>query len=288
MKKAAVMATVFFLALFTLPCETGVAETPAATLYVGGDGPGNYSSVQAAIDNASDGDTVYVYSGIYYENIVIDKMIHLKGEDKENTILDGCVIDNVIIITADNVTVTGFTLQRSGDVFPKAGINISSNYNNICGNIVKDNFYGVTLFYSSNNNISDNDIMNNDHCGIYMSGSSNNVIKGNNIKGHTYNGIGVYDNSNGNNITKNTLMKNNYCGVNIRGSYYNNIVFNTVTNNKIGIHLPGKDYHNRVSGNTLLNNDTNIEEEFKIPGFEIFLLILASVFVLLGKRKKIH
>jgi len=36
------------------------------TLYVGGNGVGNYSSIQDAIDSASDGDTVYVYSGIYY------------------------------------------------------------------------------------------------------------------------------------------------------------------------------------------------------------------------------
>ena len=35
------------------------------TLYVGGSGPGNYSEIQDAIDNASDGDTVYIYEGTY-------------------------------------------------------------------------------------------------------------------------------------------------------------------------------------------------------------------------------
>ena len=30
------------------------------TLYVGGSGSGNYTSIQVAIDNASDGDTVFV------------------------------------------------------------------------------------------------------------------------------------------------------------------------------------------------------------------------------------
>jgi len=36
------------------------------TLYVGGSGEGNYSSIQDAIDDASDGDTVFVYNGSYY------------------------------------------------------------------------------------------------------------------------------------------------------------------------------------------------------------------------------
>ena len=35
------------------------------TLYVGGTGPGNYTSIQNAVDNASDGDTVFVYDGTY-------------------------------------------------------------------------------------------------------------------------------------------------------------------------------------------------------------------------------
>ena len=47
------------------------------TLYVGGSGPGNYTKIQDAIDNASDGDTVFVYNGTYYENVVINKSIDL-------------------------------------------------------------------------------------------------------------------------------------------------------------------------------------------------------------------
>ncbi len=40
--------------------------------YVGGSGFGNYTKIQDAIDNSSNGDTIFVYddSSPYYENIV--------------------------------------------------------------------------------------------------------------------------------------------------------------------------------------------------------------------------
>jgi hypothetical protein len=88
-------------------------------LYVGGSGPGNYTRIQDAIDNASDGDTVYVYAGIYLGNIVINVSIDLIGENKNTTIIDENpdiddpqLIEANIYIFADSVTITGFTIQN--------------------------------------------------------------------------------------------------------------------------------------------------------------------------------
>ena len=58
------------------------------TLYVGGSGEGNYTMIQDAIDNTSDGDTVFVYNGIYHERIRIYTSINLIGENIENTIMN--------------------------------------------------------------------------------------------------------------------------------------------------------------------------------------------------------
>ncbi|MCD4664629.1 MAG: hypothetical protein K8R68_05095, partial [Bacteroidales bacterium] len=48
-----------------------------------------YQHIQDAVDNASKGDTVFVYSGIYYEHIVINTSISLVGEYRETPIIDG-------------------------------------------------------------------------------------------------------------------------------------------------------------------------------------------------------
>ncbi|MCJ7697962.1 MAG: hypothetical protein MUO73_06505, partial [Thermoplasmata archaeon] len=58
------------------------------TLYVGGSGPGNYTTIQAAINNATNGDTIFVYNNTYNENIDTKlKKISLMGEERDITII---------------------------------------------------------------------------------------------------------------------------------------------------------------------------------------------------------
>lgn len=47
------------------------------THYVGGTGENNFSSIQEAINNSTDGDFIFVYNGTYFENLIIDKSIRL-------------------------------------------------------------------------------------------------------------------------------------------------------------------------------------------------------------------
>jgi hypothetical protein len=90
------------------------------TLYVGGGGSGNYTNIQDAIDDANDGDTIFVYPGTYHENqIMIGKNISVTGEDRSTTIIDGnnAALDDcglIRIIALGDVTFTGFTIQDPG------------------------------------------------------------------------------------------------------------------------------------------------------------------------------
>jgi len=138
------------------------------TLYVGGTGEGNYSYIQDAIDNASDGDTVFVYNGMYDAVfITINKSIKLIGESKYNTIINGTGIS----IDVSEVTIIGFTLQNWSLIFIGSN-NGTINNNTITNNIFKSNkeqfgLGGILIFNSSYNTISDNTFFN---CGFIILG----------------------------------------------------------------------------------------------------------------------
>src|SRR4030042_4799426 len=80
--------------------------------------PDDYSVIQEALDNAGAGDTIYVKKGVYCENLIIHTALSLIGEERDNTIIDGRMSDfgSVITITADGVTVAGFTIRNAVDL----------------------------------------------------------------------------------------------------------------------------------------------------------------------------
>src|SRR3989442_3730774 len=95
----------FIIAITILP---GVAR--GATLYVGGSGPGNYTTIGAAITAANTGDTVFVYSGTYPETVNLGKTISLVGENRDATIIDG----GSLYLSAQWANVSGFTFRGRG------------------------------------------------------------------------------------------------------------------------------------------------------------------------------
>ena len=58
-----------------------IIESTGPWLYVGGSGLENYTRIQDAIDNASDGDTVFVFNGTYFESLNVWNGILLCGQD---------------------------------------------------------------------------------------------------------------------------------------------------------------------------------------------------------------
>ena len=145
-------------------------------LYVGGVGPNNYTRIQDAIDDATNGDIIFVYHGTYHENIVANKSITLIGEDKNVTFIDGDGLGDVVYISADNVVVSEFTIQNSGKKDGNAGIDVVSNCVTISWNIIANNGRnGISFNGSSDNTIFQNIISNNRYAGIFLCNSSNNT-----------------------------------------------------------------------------------------------------------------
>ncbi|HDD36012.1 MAG TPA: hypothetical protein ENF50_00895, partial [Archaeoglobus veneficus] len=131
-----------------------IINVQAATIYV----PDNYKSIQQAIDNANDGDTIIVRDGIYYENVKIDKSVTLKSENgSANCIIDGSKEGNVVTIKADKVVIEGFSIRNSGqEWWENAGIYIVSDYNVIRNNNITNNDDSIYLGSSNNNTITNN------------------------------------------------------------------------------------------------------------------------------------
>ena len=70
------------------------------------------SSIQFAINNANEGDTILVEAGNYYESIVVNKTVNIVGEDANATVIDGNGTANYIFhVTSNNVTIENFTLK---------------------------------------------------------------------------------------------------------------------------------------------------------------------------------
>ena len=249
----------------------------ATTLYVGGAGPGNYTTIQGAIDAASPGDTVYVYSGTYYENVVIGKVLSLAGENEAETIIDGGYEDDdVIDIYSDWVNVSGFTLRNGGPNFFGSGLwihssncSITSNtihgnsvgitIDEVAGNLIAENTvfsnyrFGISLFLSSDNTIANNTLFWNHVVGINLALSDDNTIKDNHIfEAWSGEGVGLSDSHN-NAMVGNTITASERA-MSLSSSTFNSITYNTVSDCPEGIFLSSSDnnsiHHNNVTNTT--------------------------------------
>ncbi len=248
-KKVAIITCFFFLfsiaiAGYTDPLEENTKVINSNILYVGGDGPNNYTKIQDAINDANDGDTIFVYdeSSPYYESINVDKSIALIGENRNTTIIDGKGGWVVINITAEGVTIENFTIQNG----EYGGIYVYSNYNCIFHNIItKNGWEGIYLEHSHNNRILCNGITSIDGRAIDIYYSHNNVITSNFIDSNEA-GI-ILMNASHNKIFDNKISNHETGGITIWIGYDNIIKNNNLSNNEIGIYLSS-------SNNSVFNN----------------------------------
>ncbi|PNX50445.1 MAG: hypothetical protein BV458_13195, partial [Thermoplasmata archaeon M9B2D] len=122
--------------------------------YVGGSGPGNYTRIQDAIDDASDGDTVFVYNGTYYEHITVNKQLTLIGIPSSSE--DIPFIDSgdeiTVLITADKCILDTFQIGSDWSF----GMLLQSNGTIIRNCSVLKASSDIKLDHASHNVISNN------------------------------------------------------------------------------------------------------------------------------------
>jgi parallel beta-helix repeat protein len=194
-----------------------------------------YATIQEAINapETLNEHTIFVEAGTYYEHVVVSKSISLMGEDESRTVIDGSGAGKVVLITANNVSMSGFAIRYSGYGLYDAGIWITSNSNRISNNHISNNSWGISLEYATLNTIKDNVIDGSWHSegswggGVVLwSGSNDNLILNNVISCREDNGI--YLQGNENQIIGNTMMNYFFSAVHFDSSgnilYHNNFM----------------------------------------------------------------
>lgn len=202
----------------------------------------HFDNIQDGVDTVNKSGTVYIYSGSYHENIIIDQSMTLIGENEQSTVVDGDSIGCVFSIYNSDVSISGLNIKNSGLDLANAGILVDSAKMTLSSLIIQNNQNGIILNNTKN-------------CEIYM----NNIIESANS------GISLELNSN-NNLIAGNKISNNYIGINLNNALGNEItdyndgkteIWNEIKNNQYGILSSGACQNNNIYHNNFLGNNQN-------------------------------
>jgi nitrous oxidase accessory protein len=202
---------------------------------------GTPRSFQLAIQKSSPGDTLLLQPGLYKEHdIIINKRLTIIGN--RYPVIDGESKNQLIVITADSVTVRGLQLQNTGrsSMTDMAGIRVqNASAALITGNTLLNNTYG-----------------------IYMQNARNCELSGNTIKA-----IAKDELNSGNGIhawkCDHLLIKNNLVSGHRDGIYFEFVTESSITNNhstkniRYGLHFMFS-HNDSYSGNRFIDNGSGV------------------------------
>lgn len=267
---------IFLFSILFAAVVAGAAPVSAAEYTV----PGDYATIQAAVDGASPGDTIVVSGGPYEEQVVVDKELLLSGTG--GPVIDGGEVSGTSTLTlaAEQIVVEGFTITggRNNGVLVSAG-NTTIRYCNISGNrgiaisvgavagtVIHDcllignygsSASGISLNGASGTKISNSTIIDSNVMSIDLDAATDTTIHNNTLSGAGWHNLYIVSSSTGTVVTDNLITGALYgAGTYLSGSNFNTVTGNTVTNNSEGgIIIASSDdvtiSDNTVSGNSL-------------------------------------
>ncbi|MGD0495286.1 MAG: NosD domain-containing protein [Candidatus Bathyarchaeia archaeon] len=260
--------------------------------------PHDYPKIQDAISAAFEGDTISVASGTYYENVWINKEgLTLVGEDRSRTIIDGQRMKDVILVTANYVKISGFTLQNSLYSLDYAGIFVASEGVTITDTTTMNNYHGILLYGAVNATLRNNNMTGNKYNfgveGYSVTDFIHDVDASNTVNGKSVyylvnqdsrtapadagyvaivnssniivrdlqlrsNQEGVLFVATVNSYVENVNASDNYYGLRLAFSHNNSVDSNAASNNYIGIYIDESESNN-VRDNMLMRNEEGID-----------------------------
>jgi len=145
------------------------AEAGGATVTV----PDDYPTIQSAIDNATDYDTVLVKDGLYEESVVVYRPLTITGESRDGTVIS---MDDPfsMLIVAQKATVSHMTVQgtRTG-----AGLILQGSYCVIEDVTVRQNVWGLWVNRGFHNVVRDVLCIDNDWQGLLVEEADHTLVE---------------------------------------------------------------------------------------------------------------
>ena len=299
-KLTAILLTALFLISIAIAIPIKQVNASPVELHVGlGQA---YTTIQAAINDANQGDMIIVHEGIYNENVVINKSLTIQGTDKENVIIDGTGLSGKgVSVEADYVTIKNLTIRNFKSGNWPWGIELVSASHCVLEDLIVLNCTsgGINLWKGCHNNVVRNNLIK--YCdgnGISIYGSdvgcTYNLIEGNTIvdcafastDGYRVPAIAAFSGASNNIIKNNVLKQEAYVGkgrgITLWGLTYSgadmpeadNVIHNnTIMNFEVGIYIIGCNPYtgsvNLIRNTTVTQNTvTNNLVGFKQIGFE--------------------
>jgi|GEM_PF-1925729 hypothetical protein len=234
-----------------------------------------YSTIQAAVNAANPGDTITVCAGTYPEHVAVNKSLTINGPNVgvagnsgsrvAEAIVDGTDTDAPFAITADNVTIDGFTVKNgsNGQLFSGIWSQSGTKNSKVQNNIITQNGIGVWAQCGGNcliqNNLFDaNNKSGPGTDGISADSTTGLTINNNEFKNHTAGNPVLFQatgpDAHVNLVFSNNLMHDNACGCSaIYALALNNAQFtgNDITSDTSDIRLGGGDHTVAITKNIL-------------------------------------
>ena len=207
-----------------------------------------FDTIAEGIEAATPGKSVVVLEGTYNEKLIINKGITLQGAGEGSTIISGLKLEytggNLITVTADDVTISGFTID-GGSKTDMGIYSDSASSIEISENIIQSHqdsgilYQRASDYYPSGVYVYNNEICHNSKNGIKVTGAGSGIIEGNIIRNSSY-GIKA-SNDAFLEVKKNNIHDNSDSGIFCRNSSSLLIWGNEITSNGYGISV-GEQY----------------------------------------------
>ena len=204
------------LVLLTILLSGGEGEAGGTTITVdddGGPGEADFQRIQDAIEFAQSGDTIEVAGGTYYENVVINKSISIRGDPDDIPIVIGLSTLSQLIVQANDVAISHVDVMNTGSIEPDFDGIFGQEISNLSLNNVRTSNTIRGLYFINCSGIQvENCSSRSNTYGISIIGSSNVALTGCNLSGNQFTGA-YFSASVDTSITNCSFLSNNHSGL---------------------------------------------------------------------------